>query len=86
MTVIESASKTQILLYVELFDCFFALTCVAHLRTEYLHSSVPAVASCCLQTVICSEGRDVMLIVKPFFRKQSDKVVTFSSAGPTFCL
>lgn len=40
----------------------------------------------CLQTVICSEGRDVRLIVDPFFRKQSDKVVTFSSAGLTFCL
>lgn len=40
----------------------------------------------CLQTVICSEARDVRLIVDPFFRKQSDKLVTFVSAGPTFCL
>lgn len=38
----------------------------------------------CLQTAICAEGRDVRLIADPFFRKQSDKVVTFSSAGPTF--
>lgn len=38
----------------------------------------------CLQTVICSEGRDVTLIAAPPFVKPSDKVVTFSSAGPTF--
>lgn len=43
-----------------------------------------ATGPCCLQTVICSEGRNVMLIADPFFRKQSDKVVTFLSARLTF--